>query len=264
MNDKQLTAGLNLLADEYSEPVDIDGVIDAERSRRLRRRSVAAVTLGIVVLLTAVSVVTVTMNLGQRDQGAGPPTSTAGPTMINGRKAVAREVDDRARKLTAQLAGARTALLPNLTVGPDSENTKGFREGTPPGLEFGKLVLVEDLDKPQRFVHYEALARLSDQQGVATFRISVYSPETPEPDGCYPGLPTCTSRTLPDGTKATWRTHLGDAMGWNQAMTARRPDGTLIMVRISVWNLSNGDKPTRPEVPLTQDQLYLFATVFSY
>jgi len=267
MDDKQLTAGLNLLADEFANGVDIDAVIETERVRTRRRRSVAAVAMAIVVLLTAVSVVTLTMNVDQGSQGASPPTTQTSPTrkVINGKLAANRVVDDESRKLTGQLDAAKATLLPNLQIAPDPENTDNIQEGTPPALEFGKLFIDDGTEQPQEIQEYEAFAKLTDQQGVATIRISVSDNAAQRQDlDCLAGRSDCTSQVLPDGTKASWHTHIGDAMGWNQNMVARRPDGTLTVVSLSVWTIRDGDRPTRPEVPLTQEQLYKFATVFTY
>lgn len=314
MDDKHLTAGLSLLAEELTDPaVDIDAAIRTARQQAHHRQAVTATAAGTVLVMAAIATFVATTDRGadtvggppscaspsQRPDGtksgtrpssgksepfdtativdpppgatitaqspsAQPPsTDPCGP--VDGQRPAEWKVDQRATNLTEQLAAANL-IPPNLRISrDDSVNTRAIKGGPPPALEFGTLTPDGGSDRP---LDYTAFAKLTDEQGAAFLRIEIdkgeHGPASVPFGPCQPGSPVCTTKDFADGTKAAWHTHIGDAMGWNQIMGAVRPDGTTIVVSISVWPDTQLPDPTRPEVPLTPDQLYAFATAFTY
>src|SRR5262245_7963146 len=151
MDEKELTAGLSLLADEFHPGVDVDAAIDTARVRIRRRQAMAATSVGTVLLIAAITAVLGTTGLGGSNQaGSGPsscpptsrPTATARPdgrslqsipanpsgcAPVNGTYSREHAVDERARKLTNQLAAAKADLFPpNLRI--DRDDITRFKE----------------------------------------------------------------------------------------------------------------------------------------
>jgi hypothetical protein len=287
MDDKQLTAGLSLLADELTDPdVDIDAAIGAARLRAHYRQSVAATAAATVLVIAAITTFVATTDRGGDTVGSPPscaptsiqldtteqtattvppqfrtstpcrPTDGEFPYMVDWKE------NEQTANLTDQLAAARANLIPSsLRVDrDDSVNTRYIRGGPPPALVFGTASSDDD-------AYVVAFAKLTDQQGSGFLEIAVnngeHSTASVPFQPCPTDGPTCTSKQFADGTTATWHSNIGDTRGWTQYMGAVRPDGTTIVVTISVWP-GNGPAPSRPQVPLTPDQLYQFATVFTY
>jgi hypothetical protein len=269
MNEKNLTRGLELLSEQMPAPaVDIDEVMATGRAHARRRQAIGATAFTAVGVVAAIAVIVQTLSTG--DSGGnwvGAPSSTATrPAPVNGKFPMTATTDSRSRTLTAQLAAAKAGIIPATlqTTVDDTRNTDNIIGGPPPALEFRKLEIVGE----PNFKSYVATAKLTDQQGYGTVRISVDKASPQQIDSallCNQGNPNCSTKAFADGTKATFTTHIGDRMGWNQRMSAVRPDGTLVQVNISVFDTSGAATgPSRPEVPLTTAQLFEFATVFTY
>lgn len=286
MDDKHISTGLALLADDMAPlEVDIDEVIAAARLRNRRRQAVTASALGTVGVIAVLTVAVTMVGVGDNRPGPPPPqppATTSGAQSIPGRAANA-VIDDRARRLTHQLAQAKTRIIPtDMRIESDPKNAEHIIGGPPSPLEF---ILQDFADLPGPINEYTAFAKLSDELGWGTLRISVgHADQRPDIEGqmtCAPGSKSCVTREFPDRTRATLHYNIGTATGWNQGMTALRPDGTYIMVACDVFFFDSSivdappppssappqsppPKPTRPQIPLSTDQLFDLATVFTY
>lgn len=270
MDDKHITTGLALLADDMAPlDMDIDEVIAAARLRNRRRQAITASALGTVGVLIVLTVAVTMVGVGDNAPGPPPPippaTSSSHAIPAGPRQAKA-VTDDRSRKLTNQLAQAKSRVIPrDMRIEPDPQNAGHIIGGPPVPLEF---ILQEFDDLPSPTTEYTAFAKLSDELGWGTLRISVghtnNRPGVEDEMVCPAGSKSCVTRDFSDRTKAYLNYHIGTATGWNQAMTALRPDGTYIMVACDVFFFGAATGPTRPQIPLSTDQLFDLATVFTY
>jgi hypothetical protein len=240
MEEEQLTAGLSTLADELPDPlVDIDAVIQAARVRS-RRRAVAAASGGTVVLIAALTLLITTTTRAWTDQPADPV-----PTV----RAV---VDDRARTLTAQLTARRDLIPSSLHIEPDdTAATRAIAGAPPPPLEFVKLSTEES--------KYSAFAKLTDNSGFGTLRIDVDKPFRINPWAKCGSLTGCPANTT---SMVDWQ--LTDDIGRSRRIMGIRTDGIVVTATITIWLDPHLPGPTRPQMPLSNDQLYAFIDVFNY
>jgi hypothetical protein len=240
MEEEQLTAGLVSLADELPDPlVDVDAVIQAARVRS-RRRAVAAASGGTVVVIAALTLLITTTTRAWHDRPADPvPTVQA-------------TVDDRARALTAQLAARRDLIPSGLRIEPDdTAGTRTIAGAPPPPLEFVQL--------PQESSKYSAFAKLTDDSGFGTLRIDVDKPFRVNPWAKCGTLTGCPADTP---SMVDWQ--LTDDIGRSRRIMGIRTDGIVVTATITIWHDPHLPGPTRPQMPLSNDQLYAFIDVFSY
>ena len=240
MEEEQLTTGLISLAEELPDPsIDIDAVIHTARLCS-RRRAVAAASGGTVVVIAALTLLITTTTRAWNDRPADPV-----PTV----RAV---VDDRARTLTAQLTARRDLIPPLLRIEPDdTAGTRAIAGGPPPPLEFVRL--------PSESSKYSAFAKLADESGFGALRIDVDKPISANPSARCAAFTGCTPDTY---SKVDWQ--LTDDIGRSRRIMGIRSDGIVVTTTIDIWPDSQLPGPTRPEMPLSKDQLYAFIAVFNY
>lgn len=264
---KDLNHGLDLLADEATPaPIDVHDVIAKAKARTRDRRAAAGTALATVA---AVAAIAVTIGGDKHGNGLNPAVQTTTSTPPDGCKIdtkgttceVAVTVDQQSLKLTQQLAAARDTVIPaQFTVEPSAFPMNGNGE-------------------PLTFVtngiggtgYYAAFARLTDSQGSVEIAIDVVklAPGTPlghvnslPVSPCTPGEGNCEERMLAAGTvaRATTNARPPGVIEMNY-MSAVRPDGTYVQVMISA---PQGIPTPRPTLPLTLDDLFKFATVFTF
>jgi hypothetical protein len=107
MDDKQITAGLSLLANEPPPDMDLDTVIATAKLRRQRRQAVTFTALGTATVVVALTAVLTSAGAGQNE----PATGGIGPAGLKSPSAATSAAarpgsKDQARKLTQQLAEA--------------------------------------------------------------------------------------------------------------------------------------------------------------
>jgi hypothetical protein len=251
MND-ELTRGLTMLADE-ADPAAVDtyAVIAKAKARTRNRRAGAATAFGTVAAIGALAVTF----------GAGGGTPPATPTIAGPWRVCVgiddepctplTETDDRSRKLTQQLAKSPRVLPERFTVEQDGRD--------PAPLEF-----VVTNDKEKRYTAWATLLDPVDSVDIS-FEVGKVPAGTsidgiPDPTflPCTIGVRDCEARTLPDGTIARAETsNVPSAMEPITYATALRPDGTYIQVIAAV-------PEARPDPPFTLEELFEFATVFTY
>lgn len=262
---KDLNHGLDLLADEATPaPIDVHDVIAKAKTRTRDRRASAVTALATVATVAAIAV---TIGGDKHGNGLNPavqtttPTPPAGCTIDTKGKTCTVEVtvDQHSLKFTQQLAAARDTVIPaQFTVEPSAFPMNGNGE-------------------PLTFVatgmgtgYYAAYARLTDSQGSVEITIDVVklAPGTPlghvnslPVSPCTPGEGNCEERMLAAGTvaRATTNARPPGVIEMNY-MSAVRPDGTYVQVIISA---PRGIPTPRPTLPLTLDDLFRFATVFT-
>jgi hypothetical protein len=199
--------------------------------QRQRRRT--AVVAGVVLLAVAAIA---TLLMGDEPKGAltASPLWTSASTLQP-----LPVVDDRARRLTAQLAAAMDDILPGVT---DLEPGGGRR----PPLEFATAPDWGPMDA------YVAEASF----GSTVLHIVVYSGMELYPPCAVPEVQQhCTSREFPDGTVAEVVIN-AEPVFIGASLTSQRPDGTTFHVLADNF----GAGPSE----LTAEQLFRFATVFTY
>lgn len=249
-----LKDSLDRLADEADpRPFDSSDIIAKARARTRSRHTVVASALGTVAVAGAM-VVTLGGTGGDNDGHVATPSG--GPTTsacVDGTPEPCgplSKTDARSRKLTEQLAKARTNVISDRwTVVTDS------RMSDP--LQFVVTV-------PDGF--YVASAKLGDAAGQVEMSFHVGKAPAgatlanfmPMLAPCTLGAHDCTERTLPDGTVARAETHNQPAaMEPTTYVTALRPDGTYIQVVAGLYG-------ARPTAPFTLDEMFEFASVFTY
>jgi len=212
-------------------PVQVDAaeVVEAGRVQRRQRRRTAVVA-GVVLLAVAAGATLLT---------GGEPESTLTTSPVWSSVSELRPlpvVDDRARRLTAQLAAVMDDVLPGVT---DLEPGGGRR----PPLEFATAPDWGPMNV------YTAEATF----GTTQLHIAVYSnDESYSPCSVPEVRQSCTSREFPDGTMAEVVVS-PDFPG--ASLTSQRPDGTVFHVLTDTY----GSPPA-----LTAEDLFRFALVFTY
>jgi len=157
-------------------------------------------------------------------------------------------VDDRARTLTAQLTARHDLIPPWLRIEPDdTAATRAIAGGPPPPLEFVKLSAESS--------QYTAFAKLTDDSGFGTLRIEVEKPFRINPWAKCSAFTGCTAD---QPAMVDWQ--LTDDIGRSRSIKGIRNDGIVVTVSMNIWS----DFPTRPAMPLSNEQLYAFIDVFSY
>lgn len=272
MDDKQMTSGLSLLAEE-AEPaaIDVYDVIAKAKARTRNRRASVATAFGTVAVVGAMAF---TLDLGGDTNtigaaGSQPTTTAPGkppelcpiPDGAQTCYVFPPEQDDQSRKLDGQLTAVVGDLIPaGFTVEPD------VLDKYLPALTFSVHHNSEELP------FYTAHAIVRNEHGTATIDIIVLKqpPGTPlghvneQPFGpCQDGVDGCELRELGDGTTATAQANTRPpGLTLSSTMTAQRPDGTYLQV---ITNVGPGTSPAPlPDAPFTTDDLFTFATVFTY
>jgi hypothetical protein len=248
-DEERLTAGLALLA-EY-RPVD-------ERAPERRRWRSAGIAAGALV---AAGVFAGVLGLGDQAGAPGavetlPPASPSmrplpEPTALD----PAPSFDNRARRLTAQLEAARARVLAGIPeIGPAAVVSADGRE-----VQWAPLVFHVSAETPDLYL---ALATLGSGRDAATLKLDVgfRNPDAePRFNPCPDFQETCDQRRFADGTVGS--VTVFDEPTSNQTinrLTIMRPDGTFIHASI----FYREPRPDPP--PLGAEQLYTFATVFTY
>jgi hypothetical protein len=212
--------------------VDAAEVVEAGRAQQRQRRRTAVVA-GVVLLAVAAVATLLTGGEPERTLTASPVWSSVSalpPVPV---------VDDRARRLTAQLAAALDDVLPGVTdLAPGTRRRPPLEFATAP--DWGSMNV------------YTAEAMF----GSTILHIAVYSDTQPYPPCSVPEIrQNCTSREFPDGTVAEVVIAAEPNFPAGSLMS-QRPDGTIFHVIAE----SFGAGPPA----LTTEDLFRFATVFTY
>ncbi len=213
--------------------VDLADVVEAGKAqRRHRRRTAVAAAAVLIAAGTAAALLTA----GEPE----PVASERAPVRVVDRVGDAEPVvDDRARRLTAQLAAAMDDVLPDVT---DLQPVSGQQ----PPLEFS---IAQAGGSPAPYI---AEARFS--RTLLFFFVDSRAADTYVPCA-EPGL-DCTSRQFPDGTVAEVTVNT-ETSNTSLSLISLRPDGTIFHVFV------NGTgEPGPPE--LSVEDMFRFATVFTY
>lgn len=265
MINYDLSNGLAQLADDAEPaPIDTYDVIAKAKARTRNRRASAAAAFGTVAVVGALAI---TLGLPNADKDGirvgGPPTSTAdcpnGVCQLPGPPAppaAQGEIFDE------QLAAAIDTLIP-----------AGFTLERDPASTETPLAFVGT--SGQSGPVYTAQAWLLDAQGPASLTVYVLKKPAGTPlehangqifGPCQQGEPNCEIRTLQDGTQATAQANARPpGLQLSSTMSAQRPDGTYIQVITSVGiGAVPGGEQARPEPPMTNEDLFKWATVFTY
>lgn len=266
MDDKQVTTGLALLAEEAdTPPIDLYSVIATAKARTRTRRATVAAVFGTVVV-AGTMVATIAFNGGTAGPAVGSqrPTSTSSaPPETGPTKAVN---DDHMVRLTEQLADAWPAIAPP-GVTAEASTASDSAQRPLAALEFGGLRYTW---RPQD-IEYLAFAKLSDTQGATELRVVLFPPgdNNPGPSPCQPES-DCVSQGLPDGTQVQLRIESAPIVndkqtgGKRNIMEARRPDGTTFEVSEQNVTVDGGSSLTRPDTILSTEAMLKFATALSY
>lgn len=268
MEHQRLTRHLGQLADEAEpRPVDVATIISRAKARRRNRRGMLAVGGATAFVLTGAVATTMLAVGGGGGESVGaaarPTTTSPRPTLKQPGDLVGVQpaADERSRKLDSQLAAARADLIP-----------AGFTAGDNPVHPIKDPLKFQGGPGRKNTLDYTARAMLTSTQGTATIQVWVLKnpPGTPlgHYDGqvfgpCQQGQRHCERRTLPDGTVATAQPNANPpGLTLSSALNAQRPDGTYIQVLV---NVGEGTSP-KPldDAPFDAEQLFKFATVFSY
>ncbi len=258
----ETAAALDVLAtDEQRLAVDLAELAAAvpvqeepEPADRRRWRS-AGVAAGVLVAAGVFGV----LGLGEPAGGTGieptwtPPPATIAPTVAA--PAVenpAPSFDNRARRLTAELATARTRVLPRVEVQPAAVSS-------PSGTELWAPLVFHVADTPDLYL---AMATLGAGHDAAVLKIDVgyRSPDADPPwTPCPEYQQDCTYRRFPDGTYGAVAVFTEPASDQTiHRLTVMRPDGTFSHVSV-FYRERRPDPP-----PLSPADLFRFATVFRY
>lgn len=271
-----LRHGLNLLAEEVDpSPVDTYSIIKKANARTRNQRMGLASALGTVAVAVAMAAtIGLTGSTSDPVRLATPPTSTdPGAARICGKTENCPVADPQkypsdaqAKRLDAQLAPVRDSLLlPGSTL--ERAGLPMFDDVEP--LQFA-LITNQD-GAPSAPPVYEAVALMRTAEGTAALSIQILKLPPGTPFGPVQGralapcdgVPGCERRQLSDGTVAT---ALADGnppgIARSSTITAQRPDGTYVQVFASVGPAVN-ENPM-PAAPFTTDDLFEFATVFTY
>jgi hypothetical protein len=161
--------------------------------------------------------------------------------------------DNRARRLTAQLAAARSPVLPDdLYVGPASVTS-------PSGSVLWAPLVFHVADTPDLYL---AVATLGTGHDAAMLKIDV-GHRDPRADPKFVPCPEfeldCTYRRFPDGTYGAVNVYTEPVAEQTiNRLTVMRPDGTFVHVAV-FYRERRSDPP-----PLDIIDLFRFATVFTY
>jgi hypothetical protein len=246
IDEERLTAGLALLAEHA--PVD-------EPEPEGRRWRSAGIAAGVLV---AAGVFAGVLGLGDRS-GAPAAVETVPPSFQPLPEPTAADpapsFDNRARRLTAQLAAARSRVLPGVAeIGPAAVVSADGVE-----VQWAPLVFHVSAETPDLYL---ALATLGSGRDAATLKLDVgfRDPDAlPAFTPCPDFQETCDQRHFADGTVGS--VIVFDEPTSNQTinrLTIMRPDGTFLHASV----FYREPRPDPP--PLGVEQLYTFATVFSY
>ncbi len=214
--------------------VDLADVVEAGKAqRRHRRRTAIAAAAVLIAAGTAAALLTT----GEPE----PVTSERAPVRVVDRFEDAEPVvvvDDRARRLTAQLTAAVDDIRPGAT---DLQPVGGQRP-----FEF---FTSEESGSPGT---YHAQGEFGSTLLFFFVNLPAAEPHVPCAE---PGV-DCTSRQFPDGTVADV-TVISDTGITSVTLLSRRPDGTTLYLS------ANGTgEPGSPE--LSVEDMFRFATVFTY
>jgi hypothetical protein len=247
-DEQRLAADLAELAaaapvEEEPEPGD----------RRWRSAGVAA---GVLV---AAGVFAGVLGVGEPAGGSGaepswtPPPATVTPTVAAPSvENPAPSFDNRARRLTAQLAAARPRVLPRTELQPAAVSS-------PSGTVLWAPLVFHVADTPDLYL---AMATIGAGHDAAVLKIDVgyRSPDADPPwTPCPEYQQDCTYRKFADGTYGAVAVFTEPASDQTiNRLTVMRPDGTF--GHVSVFY-----KERRPDPPpLDRADLFRFATVFRY
>jgi len=218
--------------------------------RRWRSAGVAAGVLAVAGVFAAV--------LGVGGEAGAPPAepTRSPPPSIAPEPAVADPApsfDNRARRLTAQLTGARARVLPGVeALGPAAVSG-------PTGHVLWAPLVFHVGDTPDVYL---AMATLGAGRDAAVLKIDV-GYRNPAADPKYTPCPefqqVCTYRRFPDGTYGAVTVFTEPVSDQTiHRLTVMRPDGTFGHVAV-FYRERRPDPP-----PLGVDDLFRFATVFTY
>jgi len=240
------------LAELAADPLPEDDV--EVQPRRWRSVGVA------VGVLLAAGVFAAVLGLGEpasappNDSPWSPPPTdpSAAPGPMPSVDNPAAAIDNRARRLTAQLAKARTRVLAGIDVAPIAVSTTNGSEPWDP-LEF-RVADTPDL--------YLAMALLGAGHDAALLKIDV-GRRDPDADPRYTPCPefqlNCTYRQFPDGTYGAVNVFTEPETDHTvHRLTAMRPDGTFMHATV-YYVEARSDPP-----PLDVADLFRFATVLTY
>jgi hypothetical protein len=213
-----------------------------------RRWRAAGVALAVLVVAGVFAV-----GLGD-DSGApaadpGEPTESYVPVVVD----PAPSFDNRSRRLTAQLAAARSTVLPAPTeLGPAAV-------AGPNGRVLWAPLVFHVSETPDV---YFAIATLGSGRDAAVLKLDVGF-RRPDAEPAFTPCPryqrVCTARRFPDGTSAAVAVFSEAVSGQTiNRLTVSRPDGTFCHVSV-FYREQRADPP-----PLGVDDLFRFATVFTY
>jgi len=216
--------------------VDLTQVVEAGQAQRRQRRRTAVVAAAVLV---AAGVVAALLTGGEPDEARAEFTTGTRFMVLTPRPVI----DDRARRLTAQLSAAMSDVLPGVTdvrPGVDGFPPLEFSFGspyTPDGYGahavFGSTLLILQVEHSLGFVD--------------------------PTHSCSESDPNCTHRTFADGTWAYVTVHPYDDMTKTAlSLTAQRPDGTAVFLSASTLG------PEPGPLTLSVEDLFPFATVFTY
>jgi hypothetical protein len=178
-----------------------------------------------------------------------PPTVGHVPVVVD----PAPSFDNRSRRLTVQLAAARSTVLPAPTeLGPAAV-------AGPTGRVLWAPLVFHVSETPDV---YFAIATLGSGRDAAVLKLDV-GYRRPDAEPAFTPCPryqrVCTARRFPDGTSAAVAVFSEAVSGQTiNRLTVLRPDGTFCNVAV----FYREQRPDPP--PLGVDDLFRFATVFTY
>ena len=243
-----------------ARPVAVSADEAAEAALAQRRQRWRSVAVAAVVLVVA-GVFATMISVGAPESApeaevVAPPSWTGVPTGQLAPDMGAVVVDDQARKLTAQLAGAMDRVLPEVTnvrSGPSGPRT-GYTERPP--LEFYTRVR----SQPPGTYFAQAIV---DAHGESAFLLLEVrrepEPEAPEQASCREFERDCRSRAFPDRTRADVVGYLDPAsQNIVRTLNSLRPDGTSVQVTVFGVERESG----APSIGVAE--LFRFAQVFTF
>ncbi len=224
--------------------------------RRWRSVGVAAGVLLVAGVFAAVLGLGEPASAPPNDSSWSPPptdpsaTGAPGPPPSVGNSAAA--IDNRARRLTAQLAKARSRVLAGVDVAPIAVSTTY-------GSEPWEPLVFHVADTPDLYL---AVALLGAGHDAALLKIDV-GRRDPDSDPRYTPCPEfqldCTYRRFPDGTYGAVSVFSEPETDHTvHRLTAMRPNGTFLHATV-YYVEARSDPP-----PLDVADLFRFATVLNY
>lgn len=224
MDDRRISHGLALLADEVEPPaVDVHAVIATARARNRNRKLVGATAVGTMAVVGALAV---TIGFTGPEPAAVTPatqqTTTAPPAPET---PVDPVFDERAARFTEAVSAVMGSVAqPNVEISGLNHGQQGL--GVP---------VFQGFQRDGRDPSYQGVVDLTTADAAAELAIWVVreEPGLPEPGGtptgpCASEQPACSTDELADGTVVT---ALAD--GEQYVIFAKRPDGTVVEIRVA-------------------------------